>query len=92
MIDRDYPALPAPGYGPGASGELLRGGRVTLFAGGLDEMPEDSRTWRSGRIALLRISSPSWLFTAGVRWRSEQLSRRAALGGAPPARHRGLLT
>jgi hypothetical protein len=52
-MDRDYPALRAPGYGPGASGELLRGGRAALLPGGLDEMPEDARTRRGGRIVRL---------------------------------------
>ena len=42
-MNRDYPALRAPDYGPDAAGELLRGGRVALFLDGLDEMPDGVR-------------------------------------------------
>jgi hypothetical protein len=42
-MNRDYPALRAPDYGPDAAGELLRAGRVALFLDGLDEMPEGVR-------------------------------------------------
>jgi len=44
-MNRDYPALLAPEYGPDAAGELLRDGpgRVALFLDGLDELPEGLR-------------------------------------------------
>ena len=42
-MNRDYPALRAPDYGPDAARELLRAGRVALFLDGLDEMPEGVR-------------------------------------------------
>jgi hypothetical protein len=50
-MNRDYPALRAPGFGPDAAGELLRSGQVALFLDGLDEMPEGIRA-----CALRRIS------------------------------------
>ncbi len=42
-MDRDYPALRAPDYGPDVADELLRAGRLALFLDGLDEMPEGLR-------------------------------------------------
>ena len=42
-MDRDYPALRAPDYGPDVAGELLRAGRLALFLDGLDEMPQGVR-------------------------------------------------
>jgi len=49
-MDRDYLALRAPGYGPGASGELLRG-RVALFPGGLDECPKTRGRGAAGALS-----------------------------------------
>jgi hypothetical protein len=42
-MNRDYPVLLAPEYGPDAAGELLNKKRVALFLDGLDELPEGLR-------------------------------------------------
>lgn len=49
-MNRDYPALRAPAYGPDVAGELLRGGRIALFLDGLDEVPEGVRAQALKRI------------------------------------------
>jgi hypothetical protein len=49
-MERDYPALRAPAYGPDAAGELLRCGLVALFLDGLDEMPESARFLALSRV------------------------------------------
>jgi hypothetical protein len=43
-MNRDYPALRAPDFGPDAVTELLLAGRVALFLDGLDEMPDGMRS------------------------------------------------
>jgi hypothetical protein len=92
-MDRDYPALRAPNYGPGASGELLRGGRVALFPDSLDECPKTRGRGTAGAVSGSPDDSVAVMaFTVGVRWHGEQLSRRDALGDAPRVQHRRLLT
>ena len=49
-INRDYPALRAPDYGPDTVAELLRRGRITLFLDGLDETPAGVRAKALRRI------------------------------------------
>jgi predicted NACHT family NTPase len=50
VMNRDYPALGAPEYGPDIATELLRGGDVTLFLDGLDETPAGVRARALRRI------------------------------------------
>jgi len=88
-MDRDYPALRAPGYGPGASGKLLRGGRVALFPDGLDKMSEDARTRRGGRIVRLSRGSRR---RHGLHRRGALAQRAAQPPGRSPRRAPGYRT
>jgi hypothetical protein len=54
VMNRDYPFLRAPDYGPGAADELLRSGRVALFLDGLDEMPQDVQAEALDRVDQVR--------------------------------------
>jgi hypothetical protein len=54
VMNRDYPFLAAPDYGPDAAGELLRSGRVALFLDGLDEMPQDVQAEALDRVDQVR--------------------------------------
>jgi hypothetical protein len=54
VMNRDYPFLRAPVYGPDAAEELLRSGRVALFLDGLDEMPEDVQAEALDRVDQVR--------------------------------------
>ena len=49
-VDRDYPALSAPDYGPDVVAELLRRGGLALFLDGLDETPSGVRARALKRI------------------------------------------
>ena len=76
-MNRDYPALRAPDYGPDAAGELLRGGRVALFLDGLDEMPEGVRP-----LALKRIDEEARGLRVVITSRPEEY-RGALQAGRP---------
>jgi hypothetical protein len=75
-MNRDHPFLRAPDYGPDASDELLRGGRVALFLDGLDEMPKDMQAE-----ALRRVDQARGLRIV-VSSRPEEY-RHAVLAGQP---------
>jgi tetratricopeptide (TPR) repeat protein len=76
-LNRDYPDLRAPEYGPDAAGELIRAGRIAMFLDGLDEMPEGLRT-----LALRRIDGEARGLRVVMTSRPEEY--RAALEAGRP--------
>ena len=76
MMNRDYPALGAPDYGPDAASELLRDGRIALFLDGLDEMPEGLRSR-----ALRRVDDEARALRVVVTSRPEEYRDAVQAGG-----------